>query len=122
MKNTYLQLAQMITGALVAVLLAIHITAQQSDVLLGVLGIKVADPTTWGSMIERAHQGSWVGIYIALLTFGLFHALNGFRNILLETNLSVSAMRILTGFLIAFGVIFLVLGTYAPIVLFSSYR
>ena len=122
MKNTYLQLAQMITGALVAVLLAIHITVQQSDVVLGLLGIKVADPTTWGSMMERAHQGSWVGIYISLLAFGLFHALNGFRNILLETNLSASAMRILTGFIIAFGIIFLVLGTYAPIALFSSYR
>lgn len=44
MKNTYLQIAQMITGALVAVLLAIHITVQQSDAVLGLLGIKVADP------------------------------------------------------------------------------
>jgi succinate dehydrogenase / fumarate reductase, membrane anchor subunit len=122
MKNTYLQISQMITGALVAVLLAIHLVVQQSDVLLGLLGIKVADPTTWASMMERAHQGSWVGIYIALLAFGLFHALNGFRNILLETNLSASAMRVLTGFIIAFGVIFLVLGTYAPIALFNSYR
>jgi len=122
MKNTYLQIAQMITGALVAVLLAIHITVQQSDAVLGLLGIKVADPTTWASMMERAHQGSWVGIYIALLAFGLFHALNGFRNMLLETNLSMSAMRVLTGLIIAFGVIFLILGTYAPIALFSSYR
>jgi len=122
MKNTYLQLAQMVTGALVAVLLAIHITVQQSDVVLGLLGIKIADPTTWSSMMDRAHQGSWVGIYISLLAFGLFHSLNGFRNILLETNLSASAIRILTGFIIAFGIIFLVLGTYAPIALFSSYR
>ncbi|MGA2368631.1 MAG: hypothetical protein ABSF74_08715, partial [Dehalococcoidia bacterium] len=117
MKNTYLQISQMITGALVAILLAIHIAAQQSYVVLGLLGIKVADPTTWVSMMERAHQGSWVGIYIALLAFGLFHALNGLRNILLETNLSASAMRILTGCLIAFGVIFLILGTYTPIAL-----
>jgi len=122
MKNTYLQISQMITGALVAVLLAIHITVQQWFVVLGLLGIKVADPTTWGSMMERAHQGSWVGIYIALLAFGLFHALDVFRNILLEIHLSALAIRILTGFIIAFGVIFLILGTYAPIALFSSYR
>lgn len=73
-------------------------------------------------MMERAHQGSWVGIYIALLAFGLFHALNGFRNMLLETNLSMSAMRVLTGLIIAFGVIFLILGTYTPIALFNNYR
>ena len=122
MKNTYLQIAQMITGALVAVLLAVHITVQQSDVILGLMGIKVADPTTWSSLMERAHQGTWVGIYISLLAFGLFHALNGFRNILMETNLSAPSMRVLTGLIIAFGVIFLVLGTYTPIVLFNSYR
>ena len=122
MKNTYLQFAQMITGALVAVLLAIHLVAQQSAVILGLMGIQVANPTTWASMMERAHQGSWVGIYIALLAFGLFHALNGLRNVLLETNLSTGAMRVLTGLIIAFGVVFLVLGTYAPIALFGSYR
>ena len=122
MKNTYLQFAQMITGVLIAVLLAIHIVVQQSNVVLGLFGIKIANPTEWSSMIERAHQGTWVGIYIALLAFGLFHALNGLRNMLLETNLSASAMRVLTGFIIAFGVVFLVLGTYAPIFLLGSYR
>jgi succinate dehydrogenase hydrophobic anchor subunit len=120
MKNTYLQFAQMITGVCVAVLLITHLAVQRLDAILGFVGIKIVHPTSWDSMIERAHQGSWVGIYIALLTLGLFHALNGLRNVLLETNISSSAMRIWTGLIIAFGIIFLALGTYTPIVLFMQ--
>jgi succinate dehydrogenase hydrophobic anchor subunit len=118
MNNTYLQFAQMITGVCVAILLIIHLAVQRLDAILGFIGVKIANPISWQSMIERAHQGSWVGIYIFLLAFGLFHALNGFRNILLEINLSSSAMRVWTGLIIAFGILFLALGTYTPIVLF----
>ena len=117
MKNTYLQLAQMVSGALVAVLLGIHIAVQQSSVILGFFGVKVADPLTFSSMMERARQGTWVGIYISLLALGLFHGLNGLRNILLELNFSAATMRVLTALIIVFGIIFLALGTYAPLVL-----
>jgi succinate dehydrogenase hydrophobic anchor subunit len=117
MKTTYLRFAQMITGALVAILLALHIFVQRLDHILNFFGVKVADTLTFKSMMERAHQGLWVGIYISLLALGLFHALNGLYNILLETNLSSSSLRILTGLIIFFGVIFFALGTYAPLVL-----
>ncbi len=120
MKNTYLQLAQMITGVLVAILLTIHLAVQRLDVILGLIGIKIADPLAWSSMIERAHQGSWAGIYICLLAFGLFHGLNGLRNVLLETNLSSSAMRVLTWLILLFGIVFFALGTYVPIVLLNK--
>lgn len=120
MKNTYLQIAQMISGALVAILLAVHVAVQKLDVVLGFFGAKTGDPIAWSSVMERAHQGLWVAIYILLLAFGLFHALNGLRNMLLEVNLSSSTMRILTGLIIAFGVIFLVLGIYTPLVLLGK--
>jgi succinate dehydrogenase hydrophobic anchor subunit len=119
MKNTYLQFAQMITGILVAILLFIHIAVQKLGVILSFLGFKISDPLTFNSMMERARQGLWAGIYICLLAFGLFHALNGLRNILLETNLSSSIMRSLTWLIIVFGVLFFLLGTYVPIVLLT---
>jgi len=119
MKNTYLQITQMVTGVLVAILLTIHIAVQRLDVILGFIGIKVTDPLAWKSMMERAHQGSWVAIYISLLAFGLFHGLNGLRNILLEMNLSTSSMRVLTGFIIVFGILFFALGTCTPIILLA---
>jgi succinate dehydrogenase hydrophobic anchor subunit len=120
MKNTYLQLAQMISGALVAVLLALHLAVQKLDVILGFFGAKISDPVAWSSIMERAHQGLWAAIYISLLTFGLFHALNGLRNMLLETNMTPSIMRVLTGLIIVFGVIFLALGIYTPLVLLGK--
>ena len=120
MKNTYLQFVQMITGVFVAVLLGLHIAVMHLDVILGFFGIKIADVTSWNSMIERARMGLWAGIYIALLSFGLFHALNGLRNVLLETNLSSRSERVVTGFIIAFGVVFLIMGTYVPLALITK--
>jgi succinate dehydrogenase/fumarate reductase cytochrome b subunit len=120
MRNSYLQVAQMITGVCVAILLAIHLAVQRLDVILGFVGIRVDHPLGWDSMLERARQGSWVGIYIALLAFALFHALNGLRNILLEMNISASGMRVYTWVIVALGIVFLVLGTYTPIMLLSQ--
>ncbi len=117
-KNTYLQLAQIITGALVGILLTIHMVVMHLDAILGFFGI--VNDTSWSSMMIRARQGIWAGIYIALLAFGLFHALNGLRNILMELNLSPRAERILTWFMIAIGLIFLAVGTYVPLALLGK--
>ena len=120
MKNTYLQLIQMITGVLVALLLGLHIAVMHLDAVIGFFGVNVGDTTSWDSMIERARMGLWVGVYIALLVFGLFHALNGLRNILLETNISSRSGRVVTGVIIAFGAVFLLLGIYVPLVLVTK--
>jgi succinate dehydrogenase hydrophobic anchor subunit len=117
MRNTYLQLLQMASGAIVGILLLIHIAVQRLDVILGYFGVKVNDPLAFSSMMERARQGSWAALYIALLAFALFHALNGLRNMLLETNLSPSAMKVWTVIIISAGIIFLALGIYTPLVL-----
>jgi len=118
MKNTYLQLAQIITGTVVGILLSIHMAVMHLDALLGFFGI--VNDISWASMIERAREGVWAGIYIALLTFGLFHALNGLRNILLEINLSNTTERVLTRIIIIAGVAFFILGTWAPLTLLSQ--
>lgn len=120
MRNTYLQLVQMVSGAIVGILLFIHIAVQRLDIMLGYFGVKVSDPLAFSSMMERARQGSWAALYIALLAFALFHALNGLRNMLLETNLSATAIRVLTGIIIAAGLVFLALGTYTPIALLGK--
>lgn len=118
MKNTYLQFAQLITGAVVGILLTIHMAVMHLDAVFGFFGI--VNDTSWASMMERARDGVWAGIYICLLAFGLFHALNGLRNILLELNLSGSAERVITWIIIAGGIIFLALGTYVPLVLLGK--
>ncbi|MFC1985364.1 hypothetical protein ACFLWC_00030 [Chloroflexota bacterium] len=120
MRNTYLWLLQLVTGVLIAVLLGIHIALQHLDAVLGFFGVEVAEPTSWASMIGRSSQGIWVGLYIALLAVGLYHGINGLRNIILEVTPSARAGRIVSRVIIAFGIIFFVGGIYVPVALFVS--
>ena len=115
MRGTYLWFVQLVTGILIAVLLGIHVVRQHLDAALG-----INDPTGWGAMIERAGQGAWVFLYIALLAFGLYHGINGLRGIILEATSSARTGRIVTWVLIVFGIIFFTGGTYVPVALLSS--
>ena len=120
MRNTYLQFVQLVSGVLIAVLLGIHIVLMHLDKILGFFGIGVADVTAWESMIARSRQGLWVGIYVALLIFGLYHALNGLRNVILESTSSAKIERIVTRVIIAFGIIAFAWGAYVPVALWTS--
>ena len=115
MRGTYLWFAQLVTGVLIAVLLGIHMVMQHLNAALG-----TTDPTAWQSMIDRASQGAWVGLYIVLLAFGLYHGINGLRNIILEVTPSARGGRIVTWMLIVFGVVVFIWGTYVPIALSGS--
>jgi succinate dehydrogenase hydrophobic anchor subunit len=126
MRNTYLQFTQYITGVLIAILLGIHVVNMHLDTILlffGVntfFGIDIAqDPTVFKLMMERAQTVTFAAIYIALLIFALYHAFNGLRNILLELTKTPGAEKVVTGIIIFVGVVFLVLGIYAPLALLS---
>jgi succinate dehydrogenase hydrophobic anchor subunit len=120
MRNTYLQILQLITGVCIAVLLGIHMVITHLDAILGFFGVDVIEPTSWQAMIGRAGQGVWVCLYIALLAFSLYHGLFGLRNIIIEMTTSVKIERFLTRVLIVFGVIAFIVGTYVPVALWIS--
>lgn len=119
MRNTYLQFAQFVSGGIIAVLLGIHVVVLHLDEILGFFGSEVVDVTAWEAMIERSGKGLWVGIYIALLIFGLYHGLNGLRNIILELTPSVRVSRVITWVFIIIGIAAFIMGTYVPVLLFS---
>ena len=119
MRNTYLQFLQLVTGALIAILLGIHMVVMHLDAILGFFGVDVTEATSWNSMKDRAEQGIWVALYIALLAFILYHAFNGLRNIILELTPSAKSKRIVTWVVIVVGIVFFVLGTYVPLALLS---
>ena len=114
---SYLWLMQLVTGALIAVLLGIHMVLQHLNDILVFLGVDVKDPTSWQSMITRSHQAIWAGIYIALLAVVLSHALNGLRNIILELTPSPRTERVVTGAILALGIIVFAWASYVPIAL-----
>jgi succinate dehydrogenase hydrophobic anchor subunit len=110
----------MFTGVAIAVLLGIHMVILHLDAVLGFFGLDATDPTSWASMMERASQGIWVGIYIALLAVVLYHAFYGLRGIILELSPSIRTGRIITWVLVIVGVIVFIWGSYVPIALLSS--
>lgn len=120
MRKTYQWILHLITGALIAVFLGIHMVLMHLDAILGFFGIEAAEPTSWGAMIGRASQGIWVGLYIALLAVVLYHALNGLRGIILESTSSAKTERIVTRVIIAFGIIAFAWGAYVPVALWTG--
>ena len=120
MHNTRLWFLQLVTGALIAILLGIHMVMMHLDTILGFFGINAVEMTSWESMIDRAGQGIWASLYIALLAFVLYHALNGLRNIILELAPSVRTERIITRAIMVFGIVAFIWGAYVPIALLAS--
>ena len=120
MRTTYLWFLQMVTGVFIAVLLGVHMVSQHLDAVLGFLGIDATEASSWTSMMDRAGQGIWVFLYVALLAVGLYHGINGLRNIILESTSSLKAGRIITWILVVLGIIVFAWGTYVPVALFSS--
>ncbi len=107
-----LQLLHMLTGVLIAVLLGVHMVVINLDTILGFFGVDATEPTSWESMIGRAGQGIWVGLYIALLALVLYHGLYGLRGIILELTPSVKTARIITRTFIIIGIVTFIWGTY----------
>jgi len=120
MRLTRLHLLHMFSGIVIAVLLGIHMVVIHLDTILSFFGVSTIEPTSWGSMVARASQSIWVGLYIALLAFVLYHAFYGLRGIILEFSPSAKTGRIVTRVLITVGIIVFIWGSYVPIALFSS--
>ena len=120
MRTTRLHLVHILSGAVIAVLLGIHMVILHLDTVLGFFGVNTSEPTSWQSMITRASQGIWVGVYIALLAFVLYHAFYGLRGIILELNPSARTERFMTRVLIAVGIVAFIWGSYVPIALLSN--
>ena len=93
MGKTYLWILQLVTGVLIAIFLGIHVVLLHLNDILGATG-----PTSWVTMIGRSSQGIFVALYIALLAVGLYHGINGLRNLLLEVTKSARLCALLAGF------------------------
>ncbi len=120
MRTTRFRLVHMLAGAVIAILLGIHMVVIHLDSILRFFGASTANTTSWQAMIERAGQGIWVSIYIALLAFVLYHGFYGLRGVILEVTTSAKTTRIVTWTLIIVGIVTFIWGSYVPIALLSS--
>ncbi len=115
MGKTYLWILQLITGVLIAIFLGIHVVLLHLNDILG-----TTEPTSWVTMIGRSSQGIFVALYIALLAVGLYHGINGLRNLLLEVTKSAKTVRIVNWVFAVLGICIFVWGAYVPVALLSG--
>lgn len=115
--RTRFQLIHMITGVLIAGLLGIHMIVLHLNTILGFFGSSSLNPISWASMIERAREAVWTGIYVALLAVVMYHAFYGLRGIAFELTTSPRMERLITRSFIVLGAIIFVWASYVPVVL-----
>ena len=117
MRHTYLWLAQLATGAVILVLIGIHVIAQHPngilmitqrfDAVLGTLGVKASTAAALSAWSADARQDLWVGLYIAILVFALYHGANGLRGIIVELSSSGRTRQIIAWTAFGAGAVFL---------------
>ena len=106
MQRTHLWLAQLITGAIILVLIGIHVVTQHPQgilMIMGWFGLKSSGLSTWAYNIQ---QNLWVGLYVAIIALGLFHGANGLRGIIMELSPSSRKRRVVTWTIIGVAVVF----------------
>ena len=103
--GTYGWLLQRITAALVFIALGAHFWVIHFDV--------VGADITYKSVLHRFGNPWLVTMDVALLTTGVYHALNGARAIIFDFGLSAKMQRIVTWGLIVVGLLVLLFGINA---------
>jgi succinate dehydrogenase hydrophobic anchor subunit len=113
-------LLHLVSGVVIAALLGIHMVVQHLDTILRFLGVESLEPTSWLAVMSRSSSALWVGLYIVLLAFVLYHALYGLKGIILEVTASAKAGRIMNVAFVILGVVVFAWGSYVPIFLLSK--
>ncbi len=102
-------------GAVILVLLGLHMVNMHLEAIFHVLNPAGGHPTDWANVVARARHAAFMVIYILLLGSALYHGFYGLRNILFELNPGAGLRTAITGVLVVGGIGLFVLGTWAAI-------
>jgi succinate dehydrogenase hydrophobic anchor subunit len=100
-------------GAVILVLLGLHMTIMHLDAIVRVFNPDPAEPVAWANVVARGKSAFFLVTYVLLLGSALFHGLYGLRNIVFELNPGASTKKALSGLLLVAGVVLFVVGTWA---------
>jgi len=101
-------------GAVILVLLGLHMVIMHLNNTLGVFGT-TSEPTEWASVAARARSLFFTASYVLLLGAALYHGFYGLRNILLELNPGATLRRTINVGLSVIGLGLFVFGTWAAL-------
>lgn len=100
-------------GAVILVLLGLHMTIMHLDAIVRVFNPQPGEPIEWANVVARGKSAFFLVTYILLLGVALFHGFYGLRNILFELNPGASTKKALNGILVVAGVALFAIGTWA---------
>jgi succinate dehydrogenase / fumarate reductase membrane anchor subunit len=99
-------------GAVILVLLGLHMAIMHLNQTLGLFG---AEPLAWESVAQRATSLFFTVTYVLLLGAALYHGFYGLRNILFELNPGAVLRRTIDVGLSALGLALFAFGTWAAL-------
>jgi succinate dehydrogenase / fumarate reductase membrane anchor subunit len=100
-------------GAIILLLLGLHMAIMHLDALLGIFNPAGGHPIDWANVVARGQSLAFTVTYILLLGAALFHGLYGLRNILFELDPAPPLKKALSWVLILVGVGLFIFGTWA---------
>jgi succinate dehydrogenase hydrophobic anchor subunit len=100
-------------GAVILVLLGLHMTVMHLDAVVRVFSPQPGEPIGWANVVERGKSVFFLVTYVLLLGTALFHGFYGLRNILFELNPGASTKAALNGLLLTAGIVLFAVGTWA---------
>ena len=100
-------------GAVILVLLGLHMTIMHLDEIVRVFSPATGEPIDWANVTARGKSVFFLVNYVVLLGAALFHGLYGLRNILFELNPAAGLRKALNGLFVVAGVALFVFGTWA---------
>jgi succinate dehydrogenase hydrophobic anchor subunit len=100
-------------GAVILVLLGLHMTIMHLDEIVRVFNPQPGEPIEWANVVARGKSAYFLVTYILLLGAALFHGFYGLRNILFELNPGAPTRKALNGLLVVAGFALFAIGTWA---------
>jgi succinate dehydrogenase / fumarate reductase membrane anchor subunit len=100
-------------GAVILVLLGLHMTIMHLDDIVRVFNAAPGEPVEWANVVARGKSLFFLANYVLLLAAALFHGLYGLRNILFELNPAAGVKKALNGLFLVAGLALFVFGTWA---------
>jgi succinate dehydrogenase hydrophobic anchor subunit len=100
-------------GAVILVLLGLHMTVMHLDEVVRVFNPQPGEPIAWANVVARGKSAFFLVTYVLLLGAALFHGFYGLRNILFELNPGAAAKKALGGLLVVAGLALFAVGVWA---------
>ena len=107
-------------GAVILVLLGLHMANMHLDAIVGIFNPAGGHPIDWENVVARSREAAFAVIYVLLLGAGLFHGFYGLRNILLELHPRPGLKAAINVVLVLGGLGLFALGTWAALAGFQN--